>query len=201
MKKIFLLLSIIFAVAACSKKDYFKITGELPDKSFDGEKIYFVPLINAPLERVDSTVIKNGQFTFEGHVDSTEIYIIRGRPLVRLSLQELLIVKEPGIINANLNHNSFAGGTALNDSLEHWKQKKITSEILLVNCRTKYNATADTIQQALFKQQADSLKKGIASFNYNFVKNNQTNVVGEMVYKFTKKTFTPEQIKIFEFDK
>jgi len=199
MNKIILLV-LVFIVAACNNNK-FKVLGELPNKSYDGEWIYLVPLVNAPVERVDSTVIQNGEFTFEGQVDSTEIYIIRGRPFLRLTLQELLIVKEPGIVKAKLGHNSSAEGTALNDSLEHWKEEKNNTDTLLVAFRTQYRATADTIQQAIIKQQADSLQKEITTFNYNFIENNKNNVVGELIYRLKKRTFSPEQIEHLGLEK
>jgi len=195
-----ILLFLALIVVACNNNKY-KILGELPDQSYDGEWIYLVPLVNAPVERVDSTVIRNGGFTFKGNVDSTEIYIIRGRPFLRLSLQELLVVKEPGVIQAKLNHYSSTKGTALNDSLEYWKEEKHHTDTLLVNFRTQFRATTDTIQQAIIKQKVDSLNKEITSFNYNFIANNRTNVVGEMVYRFKKGTFTKEQLESLGLDK
>ncbi len=194
MKKIILLFSIVLLATGCRKSNNMKITGELPDKSYDGEWIYLVPLENAKAARVDSAKIQKGKFIFEGKVNVPEIYIIRPRPLLRLSLQEILVVREPGDIKVELNQTSSSGGTALNDSLERWKQGKNVVDSLLLSYRAQYKKTNDSIQQTLVKQKTDSLKKEIIRFNYNFVRNNRTNVVGEMVYKFNKNSFTPEQM-------
>lgn len=201
MKKIAIYLLLFFAIVACNTKNKFTINGELADKTYDGEWIYLVPMVNAPVERVDSTVIKNGKFTFEAKVDSPEIYIIRGRPLIRLSVQELLVVKEPGVVSARLNHDSWAGGTALNDSLQEWKVQKNFADSLMTNLREQFMTLTDSVQRNNIKQKADSLRTEVTNFNFNFIQNNKTNVVGELVYKMSKNGFSPDQIHALGLEK
>lgn len=198
MKNIVFILSVFFVISACDNIDY-RILGRLADESFDGEKIYLVPLNNASVGRVDSTVIKNGQFSFQGKVDSAEIYILRGRPLLRLSLQELLVVKEPGVINVRLSENSFAGGTALNDTLQNWKENKIYFTRQYHILREKYKAACASEKEKI-KVDLDRLIKKRNQYYFGFLKNNQTNIVGEMAAHFVKQRLSPEQIDALELD-
>ena len=195
MKKIVLqLLFVALAFTACTNHEEFIINGSLPDNSFDGEWIYLVPMVNAPVERVDSTTIKNGGFSFKKNVDSTEIYVIRARPYLRLSLQELLVVKEPGSIQAVLGKNSSAGGTALNDSLQQWKEHKQQFDtrqlILQKNLKSSDEAGKEQIQSMLRDLHTEQIQ-----YNFRFAGNNKDNVVGQMVIRFMKGAFSPEQRK------
>lgn len=192
MKTILYILLLLFLFASCNQGDRFSIEGKLADKSYDGEWIYLVPLVNAPVERVDSTVIKNGSFSFSGKVSKPEIYIIRTRPLIRLSLQELLVVKEPGQIQAYIGQNSSAKGTALNDSLQNWKNKKqlfdYQTRVLQKNLSGTGEAEKETIQN-----QIDKLSENKKAYYFQFAQNNRQNVVGEMAIRMTKGFFTTEQ--------
>ncbi len=168
------------------------IKGHLPDASTDGEWIFLVPVENASKERVDSVMIMNGAFQFKESVAVPEIYIIRAKPVLRLTLQELLVVKEPGVLVVNIGNNSFASGTALNDSLQKWKEKKMMADRIYFQLLAQYKA-ADKISQPIIKQKADSLNAQIVDFHFNFVRNNRNNVVGNFVKKMMEGSFSPEQ--------
>ena len=193
MSKIVLsLLLAALAFTACNTGQKFEINGQVSDKNLDGEWVYLVPMVNAPVERVDSTQLKNGSFTFKGKVETPEIYIIRTRPLLRLSHQELLIVKEPGTLQVFLGANSKVAGTALNDSLQNWKVQKeiIDNKMLFLNQNLK---NSDEDNQAKITAELEKLRSERTNFSFQFVKNNQNNVVGEMVARIMKGAFSPEQ--------
>lgn len=193
MRKIVLpLLLAALAFTACHTDQKFEINGHVSDKNLDGEWVYLVPMVNAPVERVDSTQLKNGSFSFKGKVEAPEIYIIRTRPFLRLSHQELLVVKEPGTLQVYLGANSKVAGTALNDSLQHWKVQKeiIDNKMLFLNQNLK---NADAEDQAIINAELEKLRAERANFSFQFVKNNQNNVVGKMVARIMKGAFTAEQ--------
>lgn len=192
MERIFQLVVVLLVMVSCTSENKFRIEGQLADSSFDEEWVYLVPLVNAPVERVDSTQVKNGVFTFEGEVLSTEVYVIRTRPFIRLSLQELLVVKESGSIYVYLGQNSKTRGTALNDSLQTWKQQKELFGVKANMLQQQYKA-AGQVNRERIKRQQKELAAQTAAYNFNFAKNNKNNVVGEMVIRFTKASFLPEQ--------
>lgn len=199
MKRLFQLLILLTFLSACSSKNNFRIEGQLADATFNGEWIYLVPLVNAPVERVDSTIIKGNTFVFEGKVKEPEIYIIRTRPFLRLSLQELLIVKEPGTSYAYIGQNSKANGTALNDSLQHWKEQKELFDLKSGLLQNQLK-NAEAVQLDEIRQQQEQLSRERAEYNFSFAKNNSNNVVGEMVMRYSKASFTAAQQKILGID-
>jgi len=185
---------ILLILTGCNTSDVFRINGSMKDASYDGEYIYLVPLENSSIKRTDSTLIANGIFQFKGSAEAPEIYIVRARPLLRLTLQELLVVKEPGVLILNIGNNSSTGGTALNDSLQKWKEKKMMSDSLYYQLLGQYKAVDKTLQSQI-KQKADSLNTATLDFNYLFVRNNIDNVVGKFVNKVMGNSFSPEQQK------
>lgn len=183
------LTAIVLLFSACDRRPVFQIAGSVPDHSYDGEWVYLVPLENAPVERVDSTQIADGRFHFSGRVDSAEIYVLRTRPLLRAELQELLIVKEPGQIQAFLGRPSRVAGTALNDSLQAWKEQKEKYDRIFRQAIREFRDTHHPVAKATL----DSLRQERRIRNFRFLRNNKENVVGRMVFRFTKGMLTEEE--------
>jgi hypothetical protein len=116
----FLFLTCLTCCKSENKK--FTIEGTVPSTKYDGEWIYLVPAEGTCSSNVDSVKIANASFTFEGNKE--QMSIIRTRPLLRLKLQELLLVTEPGTTKAIIDSVSSAHGTPQNDALQLWKAEK-----------------------------------------------------------------------------
>jgi hypothetical protein len=84
---------LFFLLIACdSTMQSYEILGHLLNEQYYGEYVYLVPFKKDARKNIDSTLIKNGLFTFKGKIKEPEMYIIRMRS--DLPMQELLIVKE-----------------------------------------------------------------------------------------------------------
>jgi hypothetical protein len=186
---IVLLLLIFFS---CNSKSKFTISGQLPDKTYDGEKIYLVPIENAVKERVDSAVIRNGKFSFEGQTLTPEIYVIRAKPVLRFNLEELLVVREPGALTVRLDKSSSVSGTPLNDSLQYWKERKMRFDFVNAELVKQFSDANDSLKLDL-KQRAEMLNNDATNFHFSFVKNNKENIVGQFVQKIMSGSFTEGQ--------
>lgn len=191
-EKIVAFVFILLLLAACNNGERFTISGNLPDNTYDGEWLYLVPLVNAPIERVDSVIIKDGKFVFSGRVQEPEVFILRAKPFLRLSLQELLVVKESGDILATIGQRSSVTGTDHNDSLQNWKEQKELFDIKTNLVEQVYyggfQAQRDSVRPMMEKLLVDK-----NNFHFNFAKNNSENVVGQLVIRMMKGTFSPEQ--------
>ena len=185
----FLLLLLSFS---CNSKSNFTISGQLPDKTYDGEKIYLVPIENAIKERVDSAVIQNGKFSFEGQILTPEIYVIRAKPVLRYNLEELLVVREPGTLTVRLDKSSSVSGTPLNDSLQYWKERKMRFDFVNAELVKQFRDANDSLKLDL-KRKAEMLNSDATNFHFSFVKNNKENIVGQFVQKIMSGSFTEEQ--------
>lgn len=183
-----------FFFLSCTPGKNFLLVGSLPDKTYDGEVIYLVPLENAVKERVDSAVIREGFFRFEGRVTAPEIYVIRAKPVLRYNLEELLVVREPGELTAKIDTKSSIGGTPLNDSLQVWKERKMRFDFVNAGLVKQFRA-ADDASKPEIKQRVDLLNVDATTFHFNFVKNNKNNLVGQFVLRIMASSFSPEQKK------
>ncbi len=125
MKKILLIISAVLLVSCSQNKPKYTITGTLPSKQYDGNKVYLVPAEGSNPSNVDSTIIKDGRFVFTG--DTERVSIIRLKPILRMKIQELLVVTEGGVITAKLDFNSIGGGTSQNNLLQTWKDLALKS--------------------------------------------------------------------------
>ena len=92
---LFCISCLLWASCGNSGQNYV-IEGTLPSVKYDGEWIYLVQLENAP-GRVDSVKITNASFSFSGQGE--EMRVLRLRHLLRIYIQELLVVTEPGTIH------------------------------------------------------------------------------------------------------
>jgi len=183
---------LLLILTACQSGNNFFINGQMPDKTYDGEVIYLVPLENAQKERVDSVTIADGIFKFEGIAKDSEIYIIRAKPVLRYNLEELLVVKEPGELTVKLGKNSLVFGTSLNDSLQHWKDKKMMFDYINAELVKQFHSSDEALKAGI-QQKSDSLHIDAMKFHFNFARNNKDNVVGQFVLKIMASSFSPEQ--------
>lgn len=109
---------LLWASCENSRQNYV-IEGTLPSVKYDGEWIYLVPMENAP-GRVDSVKITNASFSFSGQGE--EMRVLRLRHLLRIYIQELLVVTEPGTIHVKADSVGSVTGTPQNDALQKWKE-------------------------------------------------------------------------------
>ena len=117
---LFCISCLLWASCENSRQNYV-IEGTLPSVKYDGEWIYLVPMENAP-GRVDSVKITNASFSFSGQGE--EMRVLRLRHLLRIYIQELLVVTEPGTIHVKADSVGSVTGTPQNDALQKWKEGK-----------------------------------------------------------------------------
>jgi hypothetical protein len=185
---------LLLILTACQPASNFSIEGLLPDKTYDGEIIYLVPIKTPVKAKVDSMIVKDGSIQFHGHVGSPEICVIRAKPVLRYNLEELLVVREPGNLTVKIGKSSSVQGTPLNDSLQHWKERKMRFDFVDVELVKQFRA-ADEASKPGIQQRADSLHVDAINFHFNFVQNNKDNVVGQFVRKMMDASFTVKQKK------
>ncbi len=181
-KYIYIVLFFVLVLVYCTPHNKrYVIEGVLDSARYDGEYMYLVPVKNATSETVDSAIIKDGQFTFKGYVDEPEVCILRTRVRLRLQLQELIVVKEPGNIEVQIAASSSASGTISNDSLQVWKEYKIGFDRLFRELMIEYRACSDSVRKPQLKYKLDSVKIESESYYRAFVENNINNQAGKFV--------------------
>jgi len=188
-----LLVVLILFLFSCQSRDNFFISGSVPDKTYDGEIIYIVPIDRPTKQFVDSMIVNDGTIAFKGAVSKPEICVIRAKPVLRYNLEELLIIREPGNLTVKLDKSSSVQGTPLNDSLQYWKERKMRYDFVNAELIKRYHEAKDESAKQLFKMKQDSLQALSNKFHFNFVLRNKDNIVGQFVQKIMAGSFTDEQ--------
>lgn len=166
---LFLCLIIYFLTGCSTSKKEYVIEGTLPSAQYDGEWIYLVPMTD-PFGRVDSVQITNASFRFRGKGE--EMRVLRLRPILRLRIQELLVITEPGLIKVKADSIGSVTGTPQNDALQMWK----------VNLETATNSDSLRLAQ---KQET----------NFRLLLTHKNNTLGKFMQPRIYGTLSDEQKK------
>lgn len=193
-------LCVFLLFLSCRETQLFSVEGLVPGTEYDGEWVYLVPFKGATYENVDSACIENGIFRFKRSVEKDDVCIVRTRPALRLTLQELLVIAEPGHLEVHLDTVSRAAGTPLNDALQQWKEKKehIDNEMFLLIQQLR--SGNDSIQKNEIRQQIKYMSEDFSVYNFNFVNANKHNTAGRFVYQMVKRNFSDDQLKALQID-
>jgi hypothetical protein len=193
MKKILYLL-VALCLLSCQDKPLFTIEGTLPSHKYDGEWIYLVPMVGANHHTVDSVKVKNGAFTFKG--DEEKMCILRMRPLLRLELQELLVVTEKGRIKVSIGTNSVGGGTPQNNALQVWKNQQLKYINTMVLANKMRQKKCSKLDSAIISSKIDSLHKAemkeSMKLSVALMKEQGDNTLGRFIYEQTAFSLSPE---------
>lgn len=186
MKKLSILFMTAILLVAC--QNTYKITGKVGNQSLEGTNIYLQEETEAGLVNVDTAVVQNAEFVFEGVADST---VIRFLALENEDENQKphLVVLEPGNIQVAMDSMTTVTGTKLNQDYASYKQDVETLIGKSIEIRNSYeaamnnNTMTDSLREELIAQN-DKIGEDINTKQFEFVKSNITNVLGK--YLFTK---------------
>lgn len=192
LRVLYVCLVAVFLFTGCRDHSHdYKIMGTLPSDKFNGEWVYLVPMKN-PFGRVDSVKIADATFSFTG--SGEEVRVLRLRPILRLEIQELLVVTEPGQITIKADSIGSVTGTPQNDALQEWKEmreKKLASYGQLRR-KLKVSVGADSLALA---QQLKDLRNEERAYNFQFLCRLGHNTLGLFMQEMLRPTLTDEQKK------
>jgi len=187
MKKLTLLLFLFACFVGCSKKESI-INGRLPNASFDNEWMYLIPFKNASKKTVDSVLIRNSSFQFRLKPQKqNQIFILRIKPLLlRLKLQNILIISEPGIIDVWMDKHSLASGTPLNLILQQWKNEKHISDSIYYSVYRKYKKETNELEKAQYQAELKEILEKYQIYADSLAEENKDNAVGQFIHSLSK---------------
>ncbi|MDR1783854.1 MAG: DUF4369 domain-containing protein [Dysgonamonadaceae bacterium] len=176
MKTSFIYIILIALLIGCSNEPKAVISGSLPNKQYDGEWIYLVPFKGATAQTVDSAQIKNASFRFNIPDEKIgQFFILRVQPLLRLRLQDIIVIPETGLVQVKMDSCSNASGTPLNTALQEWKDKKeafgAALDSLKIHCTEKEQYEAK--YKELYNEYYSSVNK--------IINDNKQNLVGDFL--------------------
>ncbi len=181
MKRILLLPLLSLVLLSCSESRPYVINGTLEDAKYNGEYVFLLPLDGVMPRIIDSVLVKEKSFVFTGKADSAQVKIIRMRHLLRLDVQELLVVVEPGNIWVRLDTVSAAGGTPQNEKLQAWKEAKMQADQTMNLLKRMNQAGVDQETSVRIMEQWEKVQADFKQYNRKFIDQNQGTAVGRFV--------------------
>ena len=153
--------------------------------------MYLTPMENAR-GRIDSVKISNASFTFTG--SGEEMRVLRLRPILRLKIQELLVVTEPGQITVKADSIGSATGTPQNNALQEWKEMREKKLAAYGQLRRELKASVGT-DSLLLVQRLKDLSNEERTYNFHFLCRLGHNTLGLFMQEMLRPTLTDEQKK------
>jgi hypothetical protein len=186
IKRLFIIPILAFLLASCADQRTYEIKGTLPHEKYDGEYVFLLPLDGVMPRIIDSVQVENKTFVFTGKADSAQVKIIRLRPQLRLDIQELLVVQEPGEkIWVRLDSLSSSGGTRQNESLQAWKEAKMKADQTMYILRKMHAANLDDSTGTVIMDQWNKVQNEFSEYNRMFIEENEGTAVGRFVKQMT----------------
>lgn len=181
MKKItyFIVTAAALSIAACSggSKHGYTITGSV-DGAADGDTVFLQEAAGRDRNNLDTAIIKNGSFTFEGQQDSIVNRYITCQ--INNEMQTMDFFLENGLITVALSKdNDSATGTPNNDA---YQQIRSQINAIIKKMNTIYEALGDSTlteeQKEAKKQAGNQLEEEYYKVLKEGVQKNITKPVG-----------------------
>ena len=195
MKKVTYVLATAALLAACSGNQGYTVTGTV-DGAADGEVVYLQQTQGRQWVKLDSAVIKNGQFTLEGRQDTAKVCYLtyKGQSEEGRGMDFFL---ENGEIKVQLAENSkSATGTPNNDIYQAIRQQ-LTE--LNKQASAIYEAMGDSTltdeQREAKVKDLDALEAQMAEATTNGISQNITNAVGIYLLKNNYYSMSVEELE------
>ena len=195
MKKVTYVLATAALLAACSGNQGYTVTGTV-DGAADGEVVYLQQTQGRQWVKLDSAVIKNGQFTLEGRQDTAKVCYLtyKGQSEEGRGMDFFL---ENGEIKVQLAEDSkSATGTPNNDIYQAIRQQ-LTE--LNKQASAIYEAMGDSTltdeQREAKVKDLDALEAQMAEATTNGISQNITNAVGIYLLKNNYYSMSVEELE------
>ncbi len=123
--KILGLLICLIPAASCNRSATTIVNGTVTVDSLNGSYVYVVITDGSREKAEDSVLIRNNSFRLTLPVDTSKIRSLRIFNHGSAATEDLIFIKEPGILNVVMGRKSKSSGTRLNDILMEWKKGNI----------------------------------------------------------------------------
>ena len=178
MKKIaYLFATGTMLLAACSSDPAYKISGTIEGVA-DGETVYLQEVKGREFIKLDSAVVTNGAFTFNGRQDEAVNRFITYIPAEGKRMMTDFFL-ENGNITVALGEETTVAGTPNNDAYQAFKKENavLNKEMRALYEKSKEEGLTEE-QNAEIEKQYEELDAKASTLIYNTIDANIANAVG-----------------------
>ena len=175
----------------------FELTGEL--SNFYTNRVYLNRFINNGFHPVDSSGVDNNTFSFKGHVEFPERYMLTFNNYTA----EVMLIIENSTINININQlqidNPKISGSKLNLELDEYRiaSKKIFNKIDQLFPKFQHARLENDVDKLKeVRNEMDMIESRFIDFSLEFINNNSNSYLGPMILRDLIKTPTIDLLSI-----
>lgn len=185
---------------SCQNKNY-TIKGTVSNAAYEGTKVYMQEMTDNAMVITDTTIVQNGEFIFSGSAENTFLRFVTLDETVSYDQEvRIPVLVEPGKLVITFDSVITVSGTPTNDEFNKMRveQRVLIGSIRKVvdrfnNARLDGTMTAEL--ESEINEEYDNISKQLTDLNYNFVKNNIGNQLGQYVFITSYSMFEPIQQK------
>ena len=183
-----------------TNKDY-TIKGTVANSSYEGTNVYLQKVTDDAIESVDTAVVTNGTFSFEGLADTTVLRFVSLDESIDPQKQTRIpVLVEPGKIEVKFDSVITVAGTKTNNAYNDFrtKQTSLTKEVRSIVDQYNSAIAGGTMTDSLDAQinsAYDRISGEIDSLNFGFIKDNIKNELGQYLFMTSAAMFEPAKQK------
>ena len=177
-------LSILFAIlitsttiliGSCDTNQY-KITGSI-NESFNGQNIMLFKFYNDSITEVDTSIITNGKFVFNGIENLDDVALISTGNYPE-TVHSAEVILEKGSIRINIDSSSLVTGSKLNDLYQTYYRTTNRNSFKIDSL-----ISIDPNQKMVVGSELNLMIEKAVAYKLNFIKTNLKNPIGRRVLK------------------
>lgn len=178
MKKILFLMLSVALLAACGGNKY-SVSGTI-EGAADGDTVLICDISNGvSLQAIDSTVVKNGKFSFKGQTDTCDVCILAFN--IDGQMNTCTFFLEPGNIKINYSadQTQTVGGTISNDAFQKFYDEidKVEQKAMDLDKRMQ-QATAAGENMESYQDEMDDVQDMYRDVVQKSIRENVDNMFG-----------------------
>lgn len=167
------ILALFIVFIGCTADNQYVVRGAV-DGDFDNEWVYLVKFMQ-PHPDIDSSIVKNGKFTFKGKVEYPEVFVIHNNPDSILGFFSFYL--EPArlridIVLENWTWSSSIKGGPINEEYNE-RIRIFENELVQFNKLADQKLTqADSSEQASIENERELIAKRSQQFKLDYISEN-----------------------------
>lgn len=164
----------------------------------DGTTLFLQKLTGQRFEIIDSAIVRNGTFHFEGQQEDPAIAILVPHDDRESRFPPLLLALQPGTIRVSFDPTPSRSGTPLNDRLQSYEEQRQTFDNHLQSISQLYlkdylaGQLTDSTFNAL-KRAFDKEQHGLESLTRKYIMANTDNVTSIYLFLQNSFLFSPDE--------
>lgn len=201
MRKLIYLFIVAGALLSCQHNNKYTITGTVDGDAYEGTNVYLQKMTEDAMVAVDTAIVHSGMFSFTGAADTTVLrFITLDASITPERDNRVPVLIEPGKLDVKFDTIVTVTGTKLNNAYTDFRlqQKELMKNLRSIFDQFNNEKNAGTMTEerdAELQQSYETINTQLADLNFNFIKNNIDNELGEFVFENSYSMFEAEQQK------